>query len=383
MRLVLFELRIKILSLIKQILTIWRTPLNREQTIQILAKNVVYQYQNSGIEINTYRSLIKDKSELNLNILKTDSSYDKNIIDFEPDYVWHISRNCNFSELQICRSGHPLINRKLILDLDYGTVGAFKEFPVKLKKYDCDLAVAPWSHNFGGYYSFLLLIITKLCRIEAVLGRDIWKQAKLCYPLLHTSYEQQYLNKMGIPEDAIVDTRQLGVAIKPKTLIVANNQTQINRISPNDIQLLRQRFLSDHHNKRKDRKIFLPRRGRRILKNESEIRDLLIEYGFEMIEDIYRTVDEQIDLFNSASVILGVHGAGLANLVWCQPKTKLIELFYSGYTKRGFYYLTKVLNLEYACLFDKSNAQDNFVNQYCDLEIDPILLRNLLDKVLI
>jgi hypothetical protein len=382
MKKTLFVAKLLFLDYCNKLLSYWRKPTNKTTTIEILNKNIVYKYENQPIRIKPYLSPIENKSKLRLNVLSHNDNLQSDIINLEPDYVWQISRSRDFTNIQICASGNPLINKKLILNLDYGTVGALKELPIKFKQYNCEVAIAPWTHNFGGYYAFLLLILTKLCRIEAAFGRDIWHKTKVCYPLLHTSYEKQYLNKLGVSEDAVVDTRQLGVAIKPKTLILANNQTDINCISPHDIALLRQRFLNGC-NEERDRKIFISRRGRRILNNETEIRELLIEYGFEIIEDTYRTVDEQIDLFNSASVIVAVHGAGLSNLVWCQPKTKVIELFYSGYNIPCFYYLATVLDLEYACLFDKSKDQDSFANQYCDLEIDPILLRNLIERVLI
>ena len=35
---------------------------------------------------------------------------------------------------------------------------------------------------------------------------------------------------------------------------------------------------------------------------------------------------EQVDLFHKAECIVGLHGAGFANIVFCQPRTKVIEL---------------------------------------------------------
>ena len=383
MKKALFNIRLIIFSFLKILLSWWRKPLNRETTVELLQENVVYKQISPSIDAPPYISSIDKKTKLRLDVFGNDLK--ENTIDFEPDYVWQISRNERFSDLQICSSGSPLINKKLILDLDYGTVGAYKEFPIKFKVINYDLVVAPWSHTFDGYYSFLLLIVTKLCRIETALGREIWQTAKICYPLFHTKYEKQYFDKLGIPDRSIIDTQQPGITIKPKTLICANNQTIISRISSHDIELLRQRFLnrenSDRHN-RNNRKIYLSRRNRRILKNESEIEEILLERGFELIEDKYYTVDEQISLFNSASVIVAIHGAGLANLVWCNPGTKVIELFYSGYTKPSFYYLAKILNLEYGCLFDKNEAEDHASNKFCDLEVDAILFSKLLNIML-
>jgi len=39
------------------------------------------------------------------------------------------------------------------------------------------------------------------------------------------------------------------------------------------------------------------------------------------------SVLEQIELFSNADVVIGTHGAGLANILFCKPNTKVIEIF--------------------------------------------------------
>ena len=36
--------------------------------------------------------------------------------------------------------------------------------------------------------------------------------------------------------------------------------------------------------------------------------------------------NEQIKIFNEAKIIIGSHGAGLTNLIFCEPSTKVIEI---------------------------------------------------------
>jgi len=57
---------------------------------------------------------------------------------------------------------------------------------------------------------------------------------------------------------------------------------------------------------------------------------------------------DQIKLFGSADIVVAQHGAALANLVWCQPQTKIFEI--SDYQIRtpAFEMLSKRMNLEYA-----------------------------------
>jgi hypothetical protein len=42
------------------------------------------------------------------------------------------------------------------------------------------------------------------------------------------------------------------------------------------------------------------------------------------------TLEEHIQLFNWADVVIGPHGAGFSNLVFCKPKTVVIEIGWDG-----------------------------------------------------
>lgn len=85
--------------------------------------------------------------------------------------------------------------------------------------------------------------------------------------------------------------------------------------------------------------------GRRIL-NEDEIAPLLKKINFRMavLEDM--TFAEQVSLFRHARVVVGPHGAGLANIVFCQPGTKVIEVV-GSFVNASFLTLAASLGLEY------------------------------------
>ena len=56
--------------------------------------------------------------------------------------------------------------------------------------------------------------------------------------------------------------------------------------------------------------------------------------------------EDQINLFSNAKQIVGLHGAGFANLVFCNPKTSVLELKPIGAGKL-FENLSKKMNLNY------------------------------------
>jgi len=64
---------------------------------------------------------------------------------------------------------------------------------------------------------------------------------------------------------------------------------------------------------------------RKIL-NEAELIVLLKKLNFQIITLSKMNIFDQISLFKKAKVITGYHGAGFANLVFCSPKTKVIEI---------------------------------------------------------
>ncbi len=61
---------------------------------------------------------------------------------------------------------------------------------------------------------------------------------------------------------------------------------------------------------------------------------------------------DQIALFNSAKVIVGNHGAGFANLVFCKKNTKIIE-FVDKNTSQVTKKISKDLNLKYFSIMGK------------------------------
>ena len=83
-------------------------------------------------------------------------------------------------------------------------------------------------------------------------------------------------------------------------------------------------------------KIFISRRGSRILTNEAEIEALLHKRGFQKIyfEDL--NLLEQWSLCQRAKVVVAIHGAAIENLAFNYAGVKLIELMHPGYATRFY-----------------------------------------------
>ncbi len=100
------------------------------------------------------------------------------------------------------------------------------------------------------------------------------------------------------------------------------------------------------------KKIFISRKDayspRRIL-NEDEVFKYFEEKGFERYELSKLSVLEQIILFHNADIVVSEHGAGLANILFCKPKTKIIEIF-QALIPIDYWWTSQVFNLDYMAI---------------------------------
>jgi capsular polysaccharide biosynthesis protein len=96
------------------------------------------------------------------------------------------------------------------------------------------------------------------------------------------------------------------------------------------------------------RKIVVLRPGAvtRRIQNSDEL--MLNLKGWETIVLEKMSIREQIKTFAEASHVVAAHGAGLTNLLWCQPGTKVIEINQkSEIHKKVYPLLSHNLNLEH------------------------------------
>ena len=77
-----------------------------------------------------------------------------------------------------------------------------------------------------------------------------------------------------------------------------------------------------------NRKIFISRKdaSSRTITNEEELINFLKNDNFEIINLSEKKFTDQVKIFNSAKLIVAMHGAGLTNLLFCKSNTKVIEI---------------------------------------------------------
>jgi len=81
--------------------------------------------------------------------------------------------------------------------------------------------------------------------------------------------------------------------------------------------------------------------------NNDEVKNNLMKMGFSIHETGKMSFFEQIYLFNNAKVIIGAHGAAFTNLVFCKPKTKIIEIIPKSHPNTVNKKISRIKNLNY------------------------------------
>ena len=93
----------------------------------------------------------------------------------------------------------------------------------------------------------------------------------------------------------------------------------INTKSTNNLNLPKKIFIDSSDSSQRKKKL-------RLLINENEVKNFLINKGFKSIILGNLHFSDQIKIFNNAETIIGLHGAGFANMCFCKPGTKIIEI---------------------------------------------------------
>jgi Glycosyltransferase 61 len=113
-----------------------------------------------------------------------------------------------------------------------------------------------------------------------------------------------------------------------------------------------------------NRHIFLTRNKNRIrfIENAEEIEAIAVKYNFEIVDTDKISFLDQIKLFSSTSHLIGIHGAGLTNVMFrLNAPLTVLELLPGDYIEPHYFWLSKGMGHKYFCqLGSKSHIDTSF-----------------------
>ena len=200
----------------------------------------------------------------------------------------------------------------------------------------------------------------------------------------HLSFQKQTLEKLGIPESKIIESRSQPYIQAKKVIAPVPNFSHV--ASPWICQFLKQQLVSqDVYKIPVNRRLYISRgqANHRRLLNEDKLLQSLEPFSFESVILESLTISEQAELMASASVVLAPHGAGLSNIVFCQPGTKIIELFAPTYVPPCYRIISNICGLEHYYLIGElvENTTDEYLTHsgLFNMEINIDNLMSLLE----
>lgn len=249
-------------------------------------------------------------------------------------------------------------NGKLLWDISFEYNTTPKTHPInKQQKFPpiCytseTLGVVTFQVSFN-YYHWLFDVLHRLIMIRdssipfdrIVLNRGIHYNKEYC------KYQDESLELLGVKKDTLIQCNA-ETHIQANKLIVSSLAGHTAHVPKNVCLSLRKEFLEKRNLPKQDgyQRIFISREdaSHRRLLNEEEVFAALEKHGFKRIKLSSLSFIDKIHLFHCAEVIVSPHGAGLANLIFCNPDTTIIELFPPTYLIPCFYIISSHMDLDY------------------------------------
>jgi capsular polysaccharide biosynthesis protein len=174
----------------------------------------------------------------------------------------------------------------------------------------------------ANYYHWLADYLPRL------LVADLFEQYSK-WPLLLNKplapFQQESLELLGISEAARFCVEP-GVTVRTPKLLVPTLMSSTTLMHSEAAGMVKDAFPPASQGSH--RRVYLSRRDastRRLL-NEDALIDLLGHYGFETFLPGKMSFQSQIDLCTGAEAVVAVHGAAMANLIFCEPGTEVFEI---------------------------------------------------------
>ena len=170
-----------------------------------------------------------------------------------------------------------------------------------------------------------------------------------------TQFNIAMLERIGFRQENIIspDVHSPTFFVKAKTVYTTNLACEYRHScqvgAEWSINFLRDSFLAKKQSAFDyGLRVVIMRNQRGVTFSEVVQRDLE-RRGFIFVRMHLLDHNTQVEIFSNASVIIASHGAGLSNLAFCRPGTKVLELFNNILSTHAFYTVAHFGGLSYSC----------------------------------
>jgi capsular polysaccharide biosynthesis protein len=126
------------------------------------------------------------------------------------------------------------------------------------------------------------------------------------------------------------------------------------------------------------KKIWVSRQNsdKRMINNFKNVEKILLKYNFHIVELENYSIKEQIRLLRDCEILGGVHGAGLVNMLFMKPGTKVLEVRAKNDSKNNCYFsLASDLDIDYYYFLSDTSDSDYYKSNH---DIDSLLFESFI-----
>jgi hypothetical protein len=266
-------------------------------------------------------------------------------------------------------------------DQYYNVLGYFQAF-FKPKRIISGTILANWPQKFLTYGDFVLQLLPELCLIKSLLTHEEWSNSYVVLPHM-PKFLFEYLDLLGCNSRQIVDSKKYCYQLSPESKVYFREKDIMWFLcAPLELMQITRNYLVPSKIRKGGEILFVERLGgyRRAIGLTESVRARLKDIGVTFFDPACASVKTQIETFANAKLVIGIHGAGLANLLWCQQGTKVIEIFNPSFAPWCYAILANQLGIDYYCLGRHPGLMDiNF--READVNVDWNCLIDLINQL--
>lgn len=238
------------------------------------------------------------------------------------------------------------------------------------------------------YYHWMIDIAPKIWMYDHALAAGlIPADTKLVVPRLRLAFQRDFMAMLQLPKEQVI-TLDPGYTHLREAYIPAlydNNKKEKWRGRPQQFYCWLRRKASNlvSIEKCNNPLLYISRTDttKRILSNENEIIPILEKKGFRIFSTAGKTLKEQIQAAFQAQVVVGIHGAGLTNIIFSPLDSVVAEIRSEKVRDNGYRIAAGLRGSTYRCFKGDAVRSRTPTNPVFDIRVEPENFRTFISDI--
>ena len=259
--------------------------------------------------------------------------------------------------------------------------------PRLIKKIDGTMLSLVQGVSGENYFHFLFDLLAKLKICEQKISLD---KIDYYYVPGNINWQKKIFLHFGINEGQLISSK-IHRHVRAKKLIALDHawyhkgyiQDEIENFPEWIVYWLREKFLEIGKKFECNKNIFIDRSESKFnhckFQNNEEIINFLKSKGFTSYKVGELDFLEQVYLFSNAKTIIGPHGAAFTNIIFCKPKTNIIEILPYKRKSNKCERISNILDLNYSKIL--ALPVTNIENRLGDMNFEIKKMKDIVDNI--